>query len=537
MPRSASLLLSTALVTPTLAQETRLLLREGDPVIFMGALQRIDSIQINDAGDWTALVDTDAPDLDADFALLRNGFVTLREGVPLFAPADTALDEFDSIAFSDSGHLAMCLRVSGPREALYWNTLPLALKDSPLVSPLVGPGTDWERFDVVKMIDASQVFVMGAVANPAVTGNTENTLCRFEVDGGGAVVATEVLLTEGQFLPALGTVVVDLPLLEHSFAVNRRGDFITLVRALGTNAILKSARGVQVAVAQEGLPSPVAGRRWNSLVNTPKVWINDRGEYMLTGSLGGDNGYLIERNGSKFAQAGDTLTTYSESPLDDAGSAAPVIVANDGNVFWRANTTASNDAAFLRNHIPILHEDRTRIGDQLITAVKSTDNAFAVSRNGRFFAGRVELQGVGDAVVCVDFGLVLPLDGCAGNVPTLGVLDGLPLPGRTLEFAMDRGNAPGALPFIVVSTRERLPGSECGVNTPYGELLISNAHRLGRITLPSWNGTTASTLPVPLPADLALVDQTFFAQGVFHAAGGTPPFALTNGLRIEIGAP
>ena len=202
--------------------------------------------------------DTDHPDLARDEAILRNGLVALREGDLLSAPASTTLDSFDSLSMSASGALAMCLHVlvnGTTREALYWNSVPIALKDSLLVSPLVGTGTDWESFDIVQSNDANEVFVVGDVNNPANGAGRDATLCKFTLDGAGNLLSSEVLLTKGQFIPALLTSMNDLATTEHSLSVNAHADYITLIMGLGgINAI---AINGDTIVAQEGQPSQI----------------------------------------------------------------------------------------------------------------------------------------------------------------------------------------------------------------------------------------------------------------------------------------
>ncbi|MEQ1894207.1 MAG: hypothetical protein ABL998_16825 [Planctomycetota bacterium] len=511
------------------------MVKENDTIIGMGALLTMTYVQVNDSGMWTASVDTDFFDTGRDGAILRNGFVTLREGATLFAPPGAILDEIDSVNLANTGHLGLVIRIPGPKDAVYWNTVPLAIKDDLVGGPLVPATADWDKFDFVKINDANEVFVIGEIVNASVAGAFEPTLAKFKVDDIGNILSKEVLLTKGQFIPVLGTTVSDLPISEHSLAVNKHGDYMTLILGLGSvNAYVINAETV---VAQEGAPSPIAGRTWNTLVNTPKLWLNDNGDYIHAGSISGTGGnYLIAKNGEKFAQSGDIYPTFSAGTMQN-GSAAPLYVANDGNVFWRCDSSLSDDA-FLRNFTPIIQQNVTLFEGDLVTGVEQTENGFSVSSNGRFFAGRVDLQLGGEAALFVDFGLVLPIPGCLGNEGELKVIDSMALPGKTLEFSMDLGHAVGSLPFILFSTRERVPGSDCGVNTPYGELLISNAHRIGRLTLPSWNGNQASTLSAPIPVDLTLVNQTFFAQGVFRGPIGTSPaYSLTNGLRIEIGAP
>jgi len=535
---SAALPLLLAYSTPA-AQTPTSLVKQGDPIAGLGAVTSIESVQVLDSGSWLALIDTDHPDTTQDTGLLRDGTLFLREGELLTAPVSVLLDDFESMHASRTGQVALCLRTfaGGPREGLAWNRTVLAQNGSPLVDPLVGANTSWLAFDVCKVNAANEVFVLGDVANPELAGVREATLCRFRLDALGNVLASDVLLTKRQFVPVLGTTVNDLPSTEHSLSVNDRGDWMTLVLGLGpVNAFVINGTTV---VAQEGAPSPVAGRAWRTaggLINSPRLCLNNRGEYAFSGGLDGSGGtYLVVKNGQKFAQSGDVYPSFSASALFN-GTPAPLVLTDGGDLFWRADSELQTDDAFLRNFTPLIQANRTVFNGDLVVAVEQTPDAFSVSPNGRYFAGRVDLQLGGEAVLFIDLGLTLPLPGCAGNPGSLAVTSGLALPGNALEFALDGGQAPGALPLLTFSSREPTPFSPCGLLLPFGELMISPTHRIGSLALPPWDGTQPSTLVVPIPPDPALVDHVFFAQGVFQTPT-SPRFTLTNGLRIEIGAP
>jgi hypothetical protein len=286
-------------------------------------------------------------------------------------------------------------------------------------------------------------------------------------------------------------------------------------------------------LALERSPSPV-GATWNALFQT-RAAINDRREYAFSGSLNGPNPYLVVKNGFKFVQGGDVLPAFSTNPIA-IGGAAPIFIANTGDVFWRAETT-SNESAFMRNHQPIITQNRTVVDGRLVTKLEEDGQCFASSRNGRFLAGRVEFGNNNDAILFADFGLVLDIPGCYDN--NLGVLtheSGQPLVGDHLEFAMHNGQGAGALAKIVFSLRQRIPGSDCGVNFPFGEVLTSGAHRIGIAYLPPWNGTDPTRVNIAIPNSLSLVDVVLFAQGYFRMPG-TRNLRLTNGMRIELGAP
>ena len=521
------------------AQTPTALVKQGAPIAGVGAVSSISSVQMLDSGRWYALLDTDNPDTTQDTLVLGDTGPVLREGESLTSSFPLTFDEFDSIHVSATGNVAACMRALfvSSFEGLSWNRVPIALRGDPLVDPLLGAGTTWVTFDVCKINRANEVFVLGDIDNSAVVSARDATLCRFRLDDNGNVLSSQVLLTEGQFLPALATTVVDLPNTEHSLSVNERGDWMTLVLGLGSvNAFVINGTTV---VAQEGGPSPVAGRLWRTaggLTNSPRLCLNNRGGYAFSGRLdGSDATYLIVKDGQKFAQSGDIYPSFSASPLQN-GTSAPLVLTDGGDLFWRAGSLLQTDSAFLRNFTPILQANRTLFNGDLVIHVEQTDNAFSVSPNGRFFAGRVDLQVGGEAVLLVDFGLTLPLPGCSGNPGSLAVASGLALPGNALEFALDRGQAPGAVPLLTFSSRALTTSAGCGRDFAFGELLISPAHRLGSLALPTWNGSTPSTLVVPIPPDPALVDQVFFAQGVFRTPT-SPRFTLTNGMRIEIGAP
>lgn len=535
------LVVAKSLTSIALAQTPRLLLQDGSIVVGMGELSTLSYVQVLDSGTWMAQIDTTFPDLMRDGALLRSGFVTLREGSSLFAPPGTTLDEFGSVNLSPDGHLALCLRVQsgGAREALYWNTVPIALQDTPLNSPRVGAGSFWRAFDVCKISGNSEIYVLGNIENTALTGDTpEDALCRFTLDPLGNILTSEVLYTTGQHLEVLETTIEELAESEHALSVNSRGDYLTLVQGTGNiNAHLINGT---IVIAQEGGPAPVPGRLWrpNGLSNQPRLWLNEKGEYLFSGVLEGTTGnYLVVKNGTTFARSGEVYPSFSSSPLTN-GLIAPLILTDNGDVFWRADSSAGSDDAFLRNFTPILQANRTVVDGDLVIAVKQTENAFSVSPNGRYFVGRVDLQAGGEAALFVDLGRVEERPGCAGNTATLKVTDGLALPGSQMTFSMDLAQVEGALPILFLSTQASVPGSDCGVRTAFGELLIANAHRIGRAILPIWN-QEPSSISLAVPPEVSLVDQIFHAQGVFRDLNGSnaPAFALTNGLELEFGAP
>jgi len=533
------------------AQSVLPLIREGETIIGMGAMTSSTYVGANDSGTWIAFVDTEYPETTLDGAILRSGFVTLREGSQLFAPLGFVIEDFDSIDISKNGDLALAIKLrsdTASNNGAYWNTVPVALKGGILNAPGVGPNSTWLVFDVVKINENNSLFVMGDIQNTAVTGTKESALVRFDVDPIGNVLSTAVLATKGMLIPAIvGEAVKELSNTDHVLSVNKHGDFLTMVTTQPLGLVLYM-KNLDTIVAQTDGPSPVPGRNWRTLNNGPRMYINDFGEYVFGAAVYGDmvdgqltSIYVVEKSGQVFAKEGDILPEFSANPITK-GSAAPIIVTNSGDVYWWCQSSSGTDDAFMRNYKPIVQVNRTTVGNNLVSKVEQTENAFAVSTDGRFWVGRVVLGTDTSAILFVDFGVVVPIPGCSAtpNPGTLRVTDGLALPGNHLVFEMDNGQAPGVQPIILGATQPRTPGSDCGVIGPRGELLISPAHRIVSVYAPTWNGIDPSTVDVAIPNEIALVDGVFYAQGFFWDIGDQSPaenLRMTNALRIEFGAP
>jgi len=494
-------------------------------------------VGVNDQRTWLGLVDTTYSDTTADFALLRNGFVTLREGTQLFSPPGATVSDWLSISPTNSGDLGMVLNLktaSGSSFGVFWNTIPLALKNGVLNVPEVPSGTTWITMTAVKMNTSNALVMEGQVTIPGVSGK-QDCLVRFQVDSLGNLVSTKLIACKTRFFPPLGQTVDTIPNSQHSISLNKNGDLMYIVSAATIAAVMIN----DTVLVKEFDPAPVPGRFWNVL-NLGRVSINDFGENIYSGSIDGtdESTYLIVKNNQKFHQGLDILPQFSSSPLG-RGSQAPIYLTNSGDVYWWAQSTAGNDDAFMRNDTPIVQVGKTFIGTDGVKSIEATEDAFNVSPSGRYWIGRVNLQVASDSVLFADFGLVEPIPGCADNPGILRLKDGLALPGKSLTLEMDNGQDVGMQPVIIFSTQERVVGSPCGLIGPFGEVLISPTHRIGKAFLPLWNGTPVS-VTLPIPNDLSLVDGVFFAQGFFWDVGNQSPaedFRLTNGLRIEIGSP
>jgi len=515
--------------TPTPRLRVGDTLPSGDHVTFVG------TSRIDDHGSWLSIVDSDFADAIQDAFLLRDGQVLLREGASLAGPAGATLDDFFGVASNAGGDVATLLKVHQPFvtfDGLYFNARPVAVNGDLVGAPEVPAATTWDRFIGVWLNDARTLLVLGEINNPDFGSAREDALARVQLDAAGAVVSTNVLLTKGQFVPALNGTVRNVGNLVRNCAFNGHGDFMSVVYlASGARAVL---RNLDTVLAREGQPSPIAGRSYQILALS-KVALNDFGDYAFTATLDGTTDtYCIFKNGQKFALAGDVLPFLS-SPLAN-GTAAPIFLGALGELFWRADDVDGDGEAFVRGMDVIVQANSTLVGGALVTELSLREDAFHVSPDGRFWAGRVVLQNVGDALLTADFGLVAPWTGCTPSPARLRKASGEALTGQRLTLELDGAQALGALPAVLFGTRGLRSSAGCGFPVAGGELLVEPASHVATLLGAPWAGT-----PVPfaidIPPDAALVDLELFAQGVFADASSSPRLRLANGLRLQIGAP
>ncbi len=513
------------------AQSSTVLLAEGDSTPAGASVRDILELQVGDDGTWLADALTKLP-FPIDRSLLGKSS-EVREGMRLDAPPGATLDDWSSMDRNARGDVALAATVrpfpAFSMDALYWNQKLVALEGDAIASPLLPAGSSYDSFDVVRLDDRDTLIMVGMVHTPIVPFRRP-AMVAFQLDALGNVVSATVLATRNQSIASLsGAIVGLLASNENSIAVNGRGQILTSVlTTLGTAILLD----MDVPLAVQGASSSV-GRNWLGLSPTHAA-LNDRGEYVLTGRLeGSTDTYLIEKNGAKFAQEGDVIPALSPLPL--AGSTgAPIHLANNGDVFWHARVQGAPDQAFLRNHEPIVRVG-TLVDGRKVVGLETDEHAFTISPDGRYFACIVELADDTRAALLLDFGLVLELPGCAGNPGELALAAGQARVGQTIALAMDDGPAAGGFARIDFAAAPRLRGSECGVTTPAGEVLISRRH-LGSLFLAPWDGTRPTSVSIAIPDDLALLDKELYAQGSFRTPG-TNTRSLTNALLIEIGAP
>jgi hypothetical protein len=528
----ASSLLPALLLSPAIvAQGVGAPLVEGD-VLPTGALvQRILGADVGDDGAWVAWVDSHLADPNDDL-LLRDGVVLQREGMTLVEPAGSTLEEIAHFALGPSGHVAQVLELRadwlGTRNGVFLDGELLVLQYDRVWAPELPGGARWASIHRVEL-DANGAFVQGTLSR-----GFGQALARVERTGTGLV--THVFVHDGQFLPVLDDTVSRT--FRDQLAVNRDGSFVTVLEV--GDASLGSFRRVilrdlDTVLAVSGEPSPVAGRRYDTLA-VCQVAIDDFGRTAFVAGLDAPEDVIVVVDGSVLARSGDAVPAFA-SPLElvRGGSLA---LANSGDVFWVAGDYVTGELAVLRNMDVVVREGVTRVNGRLVEGLELAGDTFRVSPGGRFWVGRARFEGFVEALLTADFGLVVPVPGCHGNPGTLRKAGGDARVGNRLTLEMDAGQTLGAATMLSFSRRPAVPGSECGVLLGGDELLIDPASRLVTIVGSPWSGA-ALRFDVDVPSSVALVDLELFAQGAFVAPPGSTaqPIVLTNALRIEIGAP
>ena len=500
------------------------LVEEGDSVAGVGNVTSISNLVVNDSGDWIVEVDTDQADTDMDGALIGTGGLLLREGQALAAPVGATLDSFDALTLNDSGQSGWNFFLdgtsgSGDDSGIYFGST-LVLQEGTNSGALgLSPGTPFIGFFETKLNDGGDILVMASVDDPAIASSVDRALVVFDVDGSGALLSETVLAKEGDLLPGQTETVADFETGPHNFAYSDHGGVMFIADLTGDITVDHAVYVDGVLVAQEGNPSPVAGRNWSSL-SLAEIDLNDDCDYVISGSLDGDAGtnLLIEKDGAAFRQEGDTLPAISPFLLTSFGT-GPVALANSGNVLWYGDwddpDTNVDTGLFVDDQL-LVQEGVTTIGGDLIDTLRGIQDGYAISPNGRYVIFEAVLANGTEGAYLIDRGVVAhqevrngsgvnALCFKAGNTAVLG---------GTWTVEIDASNHPGA--SVVLFYAHAAPAS--GPVITFGELLIAlGSPRIGRFSMVSSGGVDAFNVPVP--NDIAIVGQTAYCQGAIAGGG------------------
>lgn len=503
------------LALPGVAQSA--LVESGDSVPGVGLVTRIDEFAINDAGEWVLEVVTDHPDEAQDQVVLQNGSVIFREGqTPDGLPGATA--DFVHIPYLDNaGGVSWRLHLlsSLPDDTALYLGDQLLFRENDLVGSDDLPATAaYGPFDA-KSNGNGKTLVLSGLRN----GGATFAVLELSTDEGGAVLSTEVVLRQGDFLPGQLLPVNGLQNYHHSFALNELGDAMYIA---GTAVYVND-----MPVAQLDVPLPGIVGRWASF-SFAEVDLNENRDWVLHARLNlePDVNGLIVRNGVKLVQEGDALPAIAPEVLEDFGVNAPVLISNGGQVLWIGRWAGSEVGIFI-DHELLARQGVTTIDGVVVETLRDSANAFAMSPNGRYVVFEAVLADGTKGAYLIDRGTVASQELRNGSGTNELCLRGttLPIGGATWTLELDSTGHPGAQSAVLFGHEDPLE-----LPLAFGELLVDVAStQLFTRFLPALGGIDNFTLAIP--SNAALLGRTAQAQALI--LGGTPE--LCNAIAPTVG--
>lgn len=496
---------------------TGLLLRSGD-VIDGQTLSGTLGVAVDDSGSWATTVLSDGP-----LMLVRDRARWLRVGDPITQPPSVVTSLYGPTG--GGANLTVIASLNGTAiglsPAILRDRAAILVTNQPVDVVGLPPGTLAGAMQSVTANEHGTVMAVVALGQPS-----DQALLRFTFAPDGTPLTRTRALRVGDPLPGGSTLAAFA-----RAAINEHGDWLMRVTDAGggTHLVLNG-----VSLVASGSPSPVPGRPYAAVLRSYDL--NDHGDVAAVMRLSGDpaTDLALVRNGALFVREGDPVPSGTGTmPLADIGQ---VRVAASSHLYWQALRTSGDHGrgVFLRDGLPILEDGVSVVEGELVTAFEGSVDNFEVSPSGRFFVARVELATSGSALVCADLGASWPIPGCTPSAATLRHTNGLVLAGSTVGLMLD-GPVPIGTPGRVTFALARAPtGTECGIATPFGEVLLDPGSVVARRVVGVYAGQPLA-LNVPLPASLALVGVEIYAQGAFGSPTTAP--LLSNGVGLEIGAP
>ncbi len=548
--RNAALL--TLLTSVAQAQTFTKLVLEGDSVAGVGLVTSVDNLVIASGGQWIVEVDTNHANTDADGCLIKSGTLFLREGQALTSPAGATIDSFDALTLNAQGKSAWNFflgnTASGNDDSgIYFDDTLVIQEGTISTAPGFSVGTPYIGFFETKFNAANQILIMASVDDLAIPSTVDRALVVAQVDAAGALVSETVLFREGDILPGQTVDVADFATGPHGFDFNASGSVLMIVDLNGpttTDGAIYLNLGL---LAQEGSPSPVAGRNWLSLSTSQRVALNDGNEYVHTGTLDGstsDDGVII-KNGALFRQEGQTLTAIAPFLLTGFGS-GPIDIDAQGNVLWFGDwddpNTAQDTGLFLNDTL-LVQEGVTQINGQTVISIAGVQDGAFLSDNGQYVIFEGELAGGLQGAFLIDLGCPIPTSYCTALVSSSGCLPqmsatgtaslanplGFQVSGTSLEPALN------GLLFFGTTGQNNVPffgGVLCVAPTLY-RLGIKNSGGASNCS-GQLSYSLAEYLAHPSGGALLVVGQAVQSQVWFRDPPAAQTVGLTNGLEFNV---
>jgi len=367
-------------------------LLEGTSFSGVGSVTRIDNLAINNFGRWIVEADTDGLTTE-DVVLVLDGAVYLREGGALAAPVGATISSFDAVNLNSQGNSGWNFFLDGTTgttddSGIYFND-DLVLQEGYIsMSPSFSANTRYIGFFEARLNDADQIFIMASVDDPAIASTVDRAIVVLDYDAMAGTFTETVRFKEADVLPGQTEAVADFGTGPHEMAFNNAGQVLFVADMAGDTTRDTAIYRDGTLLAQEGSASPVAGRNFTSLLGRGMA-IGGTGRYVFKAQLAGDamSDQIIILDGLKFVQEGDVLPAVSPFVLENYGLASGAIGVSDaGDVLWfgdwnDADTT--RDTGLFLNDVLLVQEGVTVINGEIVTAIASGQDAFAISPNGR----------------------------------------------------------------------------------------------------------------------------------------------------------
>jgi hypothetical protein len=387
------------------------LVLEGDTVTGVGNVTRIDNLAVNNNGDWLVEADTDHANTDLDTVLLLNGVLHLREGDSLSDPPLSNINSFDSINLNINQDSGWNFFLSGPPSnadsGIYFNTTLVIQESDISTAPEFESGTVYLGFFDAKMNDFNKMITVASVDQPTNPDTVERALVLIVVDNTGKLISESALIIEDDILPGQTEAVAELGTGPHQSALNQNDKVLIFVDLAGSTATDGVIYLDDSIVAQEGDPSPVAGRNYE-ILSSRGMDLNNFEEVAYKANLDGDasSDEMIVRDGTELIREGQSLPAIAPNKFTSFGiGSGPIQIDDNRNVLWYGDWDDPNtdiDTGLFLNETLLVQEGVTKINGLIVDTIYSGSDGFTMSENGRYIAFEATLEDTSEGAFMIE---------------------------------------------------------------------------------------------------------------------------------------
>ena len=516
----------------TIAQISILAL-EGQVVPGVGTLNGFRAPVINDDGDWVVIADTSNPDIFEDTLLLSNNGLEFQEGYVLAEPVGASIHSFLTATLDNRDASALRLQlygISGTNDTgIFIGDKLVVQKGGVSFAPEFAPGSFWRTIQICQQNNSGQLVVGGHIDDLAVPGNSQTAFVRIDLDTNGEIISEELLVRNGGVLPGQTLETQSIITLSGSTAFNDGGQLMFAANLFGPLISDDVVYLDDQLLAQDGSPSPAAGRNWKTLTSA-NVALNNCGDWLIGADLDGDpaSDSLLVKNGAKFVQKGDFLQAIAPYRLTSSMDIKPVYLGENGAVLWYGSWDAPsfmNEGLFLDNTL-IVQKGVTQVGGATIIDLGGPYD-FSLSPYGEWVIFEALLNNGSKGVFAWGGGpwkgLGYGLAGTGGVTPCHTGRGDLTA-GATVIHAFDNA-LPGSTAALVFSLTELNAPFKGGRLIPFPDFLV-----LGLPTGATGSLSLPSVFPPGIPAGLEIYTQFWIIDPAAPAG-----FSATNGLSGTTG--